>query len=131
MYKWVDDQGRVHYSDKPQAGSQVLKTKGRLSSYDSISYETLNKNFSGYASSKKQKIVMYSTTWCGYCKMAKKYFVENKIHFVEYDIEKNAKAKRAYDTLGGRGVPVLVAGNRRMNGFSVSGFESFYGIKKE
>jgi hypothetical protein len=25
LYKWVDDQGKVHYSDKPQPGAQKIK----------------------------------------------------------------------------------------------------------
>ena len=27
VYKWVDDKGRVHYGDKPGAGSQVVEVK--------------------------------------------------------------------------------------------------------
>ena len=27
VYKWVDEKGRVHYGDKPQAGSQAVEVK--------------------------------------------------------------------------------------------------------
>ncbi|MFT5419606.1 MAG: glutaredoxin-like YruB-family protein [Candidatus Endobugula sp.] len=70
---------------------------------------------------------MYSTAWCGYCKKARKYFTSKGIAFIEYDIEKNARAKRDYDALGGKGVPVILVGKKRMNGFSPQGFDRLYG----
>lgn len=44
----------------------------------------------------------------------------------EYDIEKDAQARREYDALGARGVPVILVGKKRMNGFSAAGFEKLY-----
>ena len=41
-------------------------------------------------------------------------------------IERDADAKRRYQTFGGRGIPVIFVGKRRMNGFSVSGFNKIY-----
>ena len=36
-------------------------------------------------------IVMYSTTWCGDCKRAKKFFVKQKVAYIDVDIEKDEK----------------------------------------
>lgn len=69
---------------------------------------------------------MYATSWCGYCKKARSYFKEKGISYIEYDIEKNERAKRMYDLLGGKGVPVILVGKKRLNGFSVAGFEDIY-----
>lgn len=122
-YKWVDSHGRVHYGDRPAAGQKLEKIDAKVNSYESVSY----KNLSGVnKGSSKDKVVMYSTAWCGYCKKARNYFRANNIAFVEYDIEKNPKAKKAYDALGGKGVPVIVLGKKRMNGFSPSGFDRLY-----
>ena len=77
---------------------------------------------------KNKRVVMYSAAWCGVCKTAKKYFTEKKIAYSEYDIDTNPKAKADFDKMGGRGVPVILVGSRRMNGFSAGGFEQlFYG----
>jgi glutaredoxin len=130
IYKWVDEQGRVHYGDNPNEKEKLSSTN--ISSYESVTYgEAQNMSVkstgsSAIKSTKKKKVTMYSTSWCGYCKKAKKYFQAKGIPFVEYDIEKNAKAKRAYDALGGKGVPVITMGKKRMNGFSPAGFERFY-----
>ena len=69
---------------------------------------------------------MYGASWCGYCKKAKKYFNKNNIRFVEYDIERSTKGKRDYKALNGTGVPIILVGDQRMNGFSEAGFERMY-----
>lgn len=73
-----------------------------------------------------RQVVMYATSWCPYCQKARNYFREQGIQYVEYDIEKNAEARQAYKAFGGRGVPVIFVGKRRMNGFSVAGFNKIY-----
>jgi glutaredoxin-like YruB-family protein len=130
VYKWVDEQGRTHYGDNPNDTQR--KAAVNISSYESVTYSDatdMSQKPTGSSvvkSAKKKKVTMYSTEWCGYCKKAKKYFQAKGIPFVEYDIEKNARAKRAYDALGGKGVPVITMGKKRMNGFSPEGFERFY-----
>ena len=75
---------------------------------------------------KEQRVVMYATSWCPYCQQARNYFRQQGISYTEYDIERDADAKRRYQSFGGRGIPVIFVGKRRMNGFSVSGFNRIY-----
>lgn len=130
IYKWVDEKGRVHYGDKPT--EKEKKVAVDISSYESVTYSDppdMNVKSISSAPTKsaiKKKVTMYSTAWCGYCKKARNYFQAQGIPFIEYDIEKNSTAKKDYDALGGRGVPVIVMGKKRMNGFSQEGFERFY-----
>jgi len=63
-------------------------------------------------------VVMYSTSWCGYCVKAKKLMNEKEIDYVEYDIEKSFKAKKEYDALKGRATPLFV-----INGQVVTGYD--------
>ena len=74
----------------------------------------------------EQKVVMYATSWCPYCQQARNYFRQQGIPYTEYDIERDADAKRRYQAFGGRGIPVIFVGKRRMNGFSVSAFNKIY-----
>ena len=78
----------------------------------------------------KDKIVMYATSWCGYCKKARTYFKDKRIEYTEYDIEDNYGAKLKYDSLGGKGVPLIVMGDNIMRGFSVKNFEKYYALMK-
>ena len=75
---------------------------------------------------REQKVVMYATSWCPYCQQARNYFREQGISYTEYDIERDAEAKQRYQAFGGRGIPVIFVGKRRMNGFSASGFNKIY-----
>ena len=74
----------------------------------------------------EEKVVMYATSWCPYCQQARNYFRQRGIPYTEYDIERDAEAKRRYQAFGGRGIPVIFVGKRRMNGFSESGFNKIY-----
>lgn len=120
IYKWVDENGRTHYGDsnnKP-ANKTVEKIDIKLNTYKNTSFETTD-IFT-------EKVIMYSATWCGYCKKARRYFVANQIPFVEYNVDKDRRAKRRYQKLGANGVPVILYKGKRMNGFSETGFRHFY-----
>lgn len=125
IYKWTDESGRVHFSDKAAKGKSVETVKLKINSYEHVSYEALPDDFFNEKNVSK-KVVMYSASWCGYCKKARNYFNSQGISFSELDIEKDAQAKQQYDSMGGRGVPVILVGKKRMNGFSVAGFNSIY-----
>lgn len=74
----------------------------------------------------QQKVVMYATSWCPYCQQARNYFRERGIPYVEHDIERDADARREFKAFGGRSIPVIFVGKRRMDGFSVDRFRKIY-----
>lgn len=121
MYKWTDEKGNVYYGDSNNKPKNVRSEKkvSERNTYTSTSFERTN--------AVTDKVLMYSAEWCGYCKKARKYFVANNIPFTEYDIEKDPIGKRRYRQIGGKGVPVIVYKDQRMNGFSETGFKKIYG----
>lgn len=69
------------------------------------------------------RVELYGTSWCGYCKMAKKFFNDKKIPFIEYDIENDRDAYvrfRQYNPQGG--VPFVVIGKYGIPGYSEQGY---------
>jgi glutaredoxin len=62
-------------------------------------------------------VKLYATDWCGYCKQARQFFARNGIAYTELDVEKSEAAKAEYRSLGARGVPVILVGSARMNGY--------------
>lgn len=131
LYKWTDDKGNVHYGDSPPEGAKLEEITGKVSSYTSVSVEAFkyepSSDPAGSASGAKAgSVVMYSTSWCGYCKKAARHFRNNKIPYTEYDIEKSEAAARQYRKLKGRGVPIILIGERRMNGFNAKVFDRIY-----
>jgi glutaredoxin len=129
MFKWVDDDGTTHYGDRPPEGTPTQEIKGAISSYTKPSVESLPDDFFDHLKRDKpprKKVVMYSAEWCGVCRRAKTYFDEEGIDYTEYDIEQTDKGRRDYKRLNGRGVPIILVGKQRMNGFSAPRFEELY-----
>ncbi len=121
ILKWTDSDGRVHFGDKPPPGAETSIVEVRINTYESPNIEALQEILNP-----KDKVVMYSAEWCGVCKKAKKYFRENSIPYKDYDIDKSSKGKKDYKKLGAKGVPVILVGKKRLNGFSAATFESIY-----
>lgn len=59
----------------------------------------------------QREVVLYSTTWCGYCAKTRKYFAENNIQFTDLDVEHSEKGRSDYEQLGHNGVPIVVINN--------------------
>ena len=111
IYKWTDNAGRNHYGSRPGAKqAESIKLEG-----SSIQSPTLS-----------PKVVLYATSWCGYCAKARAHFKANHIAYDEQDIEANPTAKRAYDRLGGHGVPLILVDNIPVQGFNAEVFDSVY-----
>lgn len=57
-----------------------------------------------------QKIVMYATTWCGDCRMAKRWFDQHGVAYDYINIEQNDEAAAIVVKLNGgrQSVPTIV-----------------------
>ncbi len=71
-----------------------------------------------FAAQHVEPVVMYSTDWCGNCKMTRAYLRENNIPFFEYDVDKSPEGQRQYKALQGNGVPLLLVKNNVIRGFN-------------
>ena len=128
IYKWVDENGKTHYSDaQPKQEKVEVVTPEIQNTYTkpAIEYNELFK-YSAVTTQSRKKVVMYSAVWCGVCKKARQYFQANKIAFSEYDIETSKKGQRDYEKLKGRGVPIILVGKKRLNGFTAASFKQVY-----
>ncbi len=121
ILKWTDKDGKVHFGDRPPADAVTSIVKVKINTYESPNVEAMQDVLNP-----KDKVVMYSAEWCGVCKKAKKYFKANNIPYKDYDIEKSSKGKKDYKKLRAKGVPVILVGKKRLNGFSAGSFESIY-----
>lgn len=72
-------------------------------------------------SESKPEVIIYSTNWCAYCKMARQYLNSLDVPTVEKNVEEDEAAhKELMDKIGGnfRGVPVI-----DINGDIILGFD--------
>lgn len=66
----------------------------------------------------KSTVTVYSTTWCGFCKQAMKYFDSINVKYSEIDVEKDqAAAEEMVKKTGQMGVPVITIGEHTIVGF--------------
>lgn len=63
-------------------------------------------------------VILYGTSWCGYCAATRKFFAENGIRYTELDVEKTTEGYTGHKKLGGGGVPVIVVGDQVLHGYS-------------
>lgn len=65
----------------------------------------------------KAKVVLYATEWCGYCKLSRRFLDQKGIPYQAFDIEKDAEARKAYEALGGGGIPILDVNGTLIRGY--------------
>jgi glutaredoxin len=70
------------------------------------------------AAAAQPAVILYGTTWCGYCAAARTFFKENDIKFTDMDVESSSQAYEEHKKLGGNGVPLIVIGDEVINGYS-------------
>ena len=119
--KWVDENGRVHFGDKVPTEYREIATSVELKSINTVSVTKVPTGLS-----QTGQVVLYATEWCPHCKRAKKYFGDNGIAFTERNVEKSPAAKREFKRLGGKGVPLILVGEKIMRGFSETRFQAIY-----
>lgn len=135
VYTWRDENGVLQFSDRPP--TVVADTPGpevrtiEVPEIGTVSVRQLPESWTGVPSESSQaggtnKVVMYSAEWCGVCKRAKRYFQKNKVRYTEKDIDRSKRARKEFEKLGGRGVPLILVGRKRLSGFSAASFEKIY-----
>lgn len=70
-------------------------------------------------------LTLYVTSWCPYCRKARQYLNKKGIRYTELDVE-TPRGKEAYRAAGGNGVPLMVSGSRRVDGFSEEAYDQFF-----
>jgi glutaredoxin len=135
IYSWKDKDGNIHFGDHPPVAAPANEVDIRVNAVSTPDYvrdssrryvEDLGRN-RPLPKGKGQKVVMYSASWCGVCKRARRYFNEKHVPFKEYDIDRSARGRRQYEKYNTGSVPVIAVGKRHMTGFSPAGFQRLYG----
>lgn len=136
LYKTVDSDGKVHYSDKPPADGRIEKTM-QFDNLPSSPVPEVNNSYveqlrrmkaaqAASASPPTRGVVLYAASWCGYCRSARAFLAKKGIAFQEIDIDtERGRESFAIASGGSGGVPLLLSGNQRIRGYSPDGYEAF------
>ena len=116
VYRWVDSSGKVHFGDyAPNNAKNAVNINVRTAAPTATPEPAV-----------PPQVLIYTTTWCPICRKAKAYFAENNIEYIEYDVENDEKGKADFASMEGTGVPIILIGEQRMNGFSSIRFQSLF-----
>lgn len=72
------------------------------------------------------EIVLYATSWCGYCAKARELFAKDGVAYREVDIEKDSAGRSTYQALGGRGVPLIDMRGQIIHGYDQRAIRAAY-----
>jgi glutaredoxin-like YruB-family protein len=145
IYKWVDENGVVHFSDSPteiitesneeeeeEVASPDPRPEDNYPPTEETQNATLDANFFDLLDESREApatvnaptVEIYETSWCGYCKKAKRFFRSRGIEFSAYDIEKDKDAARRMTALTKRrAVPFVVINGHQIQGYSEQAYE--------
>lgn len=77
-----------------------------------------------------KKVEIYSTPTCHFCDLAKHYFADNNIEYINYDVaEDQIKRAEMVEITGQRAVPVIKIGDDIIIGFNKEKIDELLEIK--
>lgn len=111
LYTWVDKNGITRRTYYPPPPDQVMKKTKREPAANRVQ--------------ESNKVELYVTSWCPYCKQAIDFFRSKGIKIMIYDIEKDKNAaKRKKQMDNGGGVPFAVVNGQYISGYAPSRYSS-------
>lgn len=66
----------------------------------------------------KDEVLVYGFKSCPYCIKVENLLKDNRIPYIDKDVQKSKVAKKEFGKLGGGGVPVTVIGDQVIRGYS-------------
>ena len=141
MYKWVDKNGVVHFSDTPPKSEKSIETyetstykeppsKPTPSESEALPSPVPEEKAKNEAVKYSNHVEIFTTSWCRYCKQAIAFLQSNRIEYKQYDIEKDPNAAEKMRALGGRGgVPFAVINGNKIYGFSAETYKKALGLR--
>lgn len=129
VYKWTGPDGRTHYGDQPPEEAKIQELRIGVQSFggpaevDTWTRVLKRPPAVDTARASSAGITMFSTSWCPHCMRAKAYFQEKGVAFREVDIEASVEGRREFAEYGGKGVPLIIVGERRMRGFDAQSMD--------
>jgi glutaredoxin len=115
VYRWVDKDGKVHFSDTPPPPEARESSQKRLGG----GYVDREYPYAVQMAMKRNPVTLYVAPSCGEaCTGARQLLSERGIPFSERDAQSSAPAQEALKKLiGGLEVPVLVVGESTLKGY--------------
>lgn len=122
-YRWVDKDGRVHYTDTPPPPSAARQVEKRTLQGSVV--ETSQLSYGLQQAVKTNPVTLYTYSGCKEaCANARKLLEKRGVPYKEFSVDDPAKREELKRISGGNNVPVLVVGKTVKQGYE----ESMYNV---
>lgn len=153
VYKWVDDKGRVYYSDEKPANETLEVETMDVSAINideqghvvqkqiDVKKEAVAAAAAAEARKKKSQpkpkpkavvdaeVEIFTAPWCGYCKMATAFLDEYGVPYQEYDIDADRESALRLKQLNqGGGIPFAIINGQSVKGWSQHAYARALGL---
>lgn len=133
VYKIVDPDGTVRYSDQPPAMGRPADTlefrhlpssplPESVLAFRAEMEKKISARAAEYRQPQRGEVRLFTATWCPHCKRAKADLARRGVTYSEYDID-TSDGMAAFIQASGRAVPLLVTGSARVLGYSEGGYD--------
>lgn len=122
LYRWVDQGGKVHYSDMPPPANAKNSQQKRLG--DSV-IEQDKIPYAVKTAMQNNPVTLYANDCGRACDEARALLNKRGIPFADRDPQKDAEAATALTALaGGLDVPTIAIGSTKLSGFAEGAWNS-------
>ena len=123
VVRYRDEHGNYYYvsnlSKVPEKYRQSVDKNHKLPNITRgapVAHSQPNKNWSD-SKPAPAVVMIYVTSWCGYCQALEKFLKNSDVSFKKFDVENDPIGKKRYLELGGGGVPIVQIGSEVLRGF--------------
>ena len=114
LYRWVDKDGKVQYTDTPPPADARGATQKRFGS----AADEPQVPFATQTAMRRNPVMLWVAPQCEPCAQGRQLLANRGIPFRERDVQSNIETQRAFKELAGDlNVPLLEVGTSRIKGF--------------
>lgn len=119
VYKWVDAQGKTHFSDKPPPAN----AKPAAMAGSKVGAATADMPYALAMAARTFPVTLWTTSGCSACDSGRAFLKSRGIPFSEKTV-KTARDEALMQAAGGDGLPLLLVGSSKSSGYLQSQWES-------
>ena len=119
VFKWVDANGKTHFSDRPPpASAKPAAMKGSASAASTASFP-----YALATAVRNYPVTLYTTASCAGCDQGRSFLKARGIPFTEKTVGTADDESRLKEA-GGSGLPYLLVGSAKSTGFQAAGWNA-------
>lgn len=122
LYRWVDKDGKVHYSDTPPTEPVRSVTQKRISGGAAADPQL---PYATRVAMQRSPVALYVSPTCGeFCSQGRGLLARRGIPYTELDVSHPAEAEAVKKLIGTLSVPVFTLGDKVMKGYNEGAWQA-------